>query len=57
MKSFHACFQNINGSDSYPLDQVIYQVLSDSSFLKYTTTAKRYPPEALSMENTFCRAA
>ncbi len=34
MKSFHACFQNINGSDTYPLDQVIYRSTVDGSLLE-----------------------
>lgn len=34
MKPFHAQFQNINGTDTYPLDQVIYRSTVDGSLLE-----------------------
>lgn len=34
MKPFHAYFQNINGTDTYPLDEVIYRSRVDSSLLE-----------------------
>lgn len=34
MKPFHAYFQNINGSDTYPLDEVIYRSKVDGSLLE-----------------------
>ncbi len=34
MNPFHACFQNINGDDTYPLDEVIYRSKIDNSLLE-----------------------
>ena len=49
MKPFHACFQNINGNDTYPLDEVIYRSKVDGSLLEVhhdrEALAERSPEE------------
>ena len=49
MKPFHAYFQNINGTDTYPLDEVIYRSKVDNSLLEVhhdrEALAERSPEE------------
>lgn len=49
MKPFHAYFQNINGSDTYPLSEVIYRSKIDGSLLEVhhdrEALAERSPEE------------
>ena len=49
MKPFHAYFQNINGTDTYPLDEVIYRSKVDGSLLEVEhdrkALAERSPEE------------
>ena len=49
MKPFHAYFQNINGSDTYPLSEVIYRSKVDGSLLEVhhdrEALAERSPEE------------
>ena len=49
MKPFHAYFQNINGTDTYPLDEVIYRRKVDNSLLEVhhdrEALAERSPEE------------
>lgn len=49
MKPFHACFKNINGQDTYPLDEIIYRSKVDNSLLEVLhdseALAQRTPSE------------
>jgi len=49
MKPFQARFQNINGSDTYPLDQIIYRSTVDNNLLEvrqdYDALRQRSPEE------------
>ena len=49
MKPFHAYFKNINGTDTYPLDEVIYRSKVDNRLLEVhhdrEALAERSPEE------------